>query len=54
MINKSKNIKYINEKNIRNNKMTLKSEEHFLDGNSLEEKNNLINKTTKEANINNY
>ena len=60
MINKSKNIKYINEKNIGNidnnynNKMTLKSEEHFKDENSVEEKNSLINKPTKELNINNY
>ena len=60
MINKSKNIKYINDKNIGiidnnyTNKMSLKSEEHFKDENSVEEKNNLINKTTKELNINNY
>ena len=60
MINKSKNIKYINDKNIvildnnYTNKMSLKSEEHFKDENSVEEKNNLINKTTKELNINNY
>ena len=58
LINKSKNIKYINEKNNVNfdnnyNKITLKSEEHFRDDNSIEEKNNLINKTTKELNIKN-
>ena len=58
LINKSKNIKYIYEKNNANsdnnyNKITLKSEEHFRDDNSIEEKNNLINKTTKELNIKN-
>ena len=62
IINKSKNIKNIGEKNnlkinmesnLNSNNSDLKSEEHLRDDNSLEEKDNLVNKTTKELNIKN-
>ncbi len=54
-INKNKSIRYSNEKNVYNdeNNFYLKKTEHFKDDNSVEEKDNLINKTTKELNIKN-
>ena len=60
MINRNKSIKYLNEKNKGNNSFTnseyktiIKNEGGFKDDTSVEEKNNLINKTTKELNIKN-
>ena len=62
VINKSKNVKNIGDKNnikinmesnLNLNDSELKSEEHLKDDNSVEEKDNLINKTTKELNIKN-
>ena len=54
-INKNKSIRYSNEKNVYNdeNNFCFKNAEHFKDDNSVEEKDNLINKTTKELNIKN-
>ena len=61
MINRNKSIKYLNEKNKGNNsfnnseyKTIIKNDGGgFKDDTSVEEKNNLINKTTKELNIKN-
>ena len=51
-INKSKSIRDMDKKFMNEeNNFDLKNEEHFKDDNSVEEKNNLINKTTKELNI---
>ena len=53
-INKSKSIRDMDKKLMNEeNNFDLKNEEHFKDDNSVEEKNNLINKTTKELNIKN-
>ena len=53
-INKSKSIRDMDKKLMNEeNNFDLKNEEHFKDENSVEEKNNLINKTTKELNIKN-
>ena len=53
-INKSKSIRDMDKKRMNEeNNFDLKNEEHFKDDNSVEEKNNLINKTTKELNIKN-
>ena len=53
-INKSKSIRDMDKKFMNEeNNFDLKNEEHFKDDNSVEEKNNLINKTTKELNIKN-
>ena len=53
-INKSKSIRELDKKFMNEeNNFDLKNEEHFKDDNSVEEKNNLINKTTKELNIKN-
>ena len=53
MINKNKILKDIMGNEELDNKNTFKYEEHFKDDNSVEEKNSLINKTTKELNIKN-
>ena len=53
MINKNKILKDIIGNVEIDNKTTFKYEEHFKDDNSVEEKNSLINKTTKELNIKN-
>ena len=53
-INKSKSIRELDKKFMNEeNNFDLENEEHFKDDNSVEEKNNLINKTTKELNIKN-
>ena len=53
-INKSKSMRDMDKKFMNEeNNFDLKNEEHFKDENSVEEKNNLINKTTKELNIKN-
>jgi len=60
MINKNKSIKFLNDKNKGNITMTnleyktiFKNDGFLKDDNSVDEKNNLINKTTKELNIKN-
>ena len=60
MINRNKSIKYLNDKNKGNASFTnseyktiLKNDGGFKDDNSVEEKDYLINKTTKELNIKN-
>ena len=60
MINRNKSIKYLNDKNKGNGSFTnseyktiLKNDGNFKDDNSVEEKNYLINQTTKELNIKN-
>ena len=58
MLYKNKGMKYINEKdqedsNIFERKMTFKPVAILKDDNSVEEKNNLVNNTTKELNIKN-
>ena len=54
-INRNKSIRYLSDKSIgfKENNIDLENEEHFKDENSAEEKDNLINKTTKELNIKN-
>ena len=54
-INRNKSIRYLSGKSIgfKENNIDLENEEHFKDENSAEEKDNLINKTTKELNIKN-
>ena len=58
MINKNKSIKFLNDKNKGNISLTnleyktiFKNDGFLKDDNSVDEKNNLINKTTKELNI---
>ena len=60
MINKNKSIKFLNDKNKGNISLTnleyktiFKNDGFLKDDNSVDEKNNLINKTTKELNIKN-
>lgn len=54
-INRNKSIRYPSDKNIGfdENNFNWESEEQFKDDNSVEEKDNLVNKTTKELNIKN-